>query len=69
LAEEGRDDTERPARLKSAVSAYLMASARAHGVTLGDATVADLLAIDTELNAQGLEVWLKRRERRPASGG
>jgi hypothetical protein len=46
-----------------------MASARAHGVTLGDATVADLLAIDTELNAQGLEVWLKRRERRPASGG
>jgi glyoxylase-like metal-dependent hydrolase (beta-lactamase superfamily II) len=68
-AEEGQDDRGRPARLKSAVSGHLTASARAHGVTLSDATMADLLAIDTELNAQGLEVWLKRRERRAASGG
>jgi len=67
LAEEGRDDPERPARLKSAVSAHLLASARAHGVTLGEATIADLLAIDTELNAQGLEVWLRRRERHAAA--
>jgi hypothetical protein len=68
LAEEGRDDPERPTRLKQAVTAHLMASARAHGVTLSDAAIADLLAVDTDLNAQGLEVWLKRRERRAAPG-
>lgn len=69
LAEEGRDDPERPARLKQAVTAHLMGSAKAHGVTLSDAAIADLLAVDTELNAQGLDVWLKRRERRAASAG
>ena len=68
LAEEGRDDPERPARLKSAVTAHLVASAKTHGVTLSDAAIADLLAVDTELNAQGLAVWLKRRERRAAEG-
>jgi glyoxylase-like metal-dependent hydrolase (beta-lactamase superfamily II) len=69
LAEEGRDDPARPARLKQAVTAYLIASAKAHGAALSDASIADLLAVDTELNAQGLEVWLKRRERRAATGG
>jgi glyoxylase-like metal-dependent hydrolase (beta-lactamase superfamily II) len=68
LAEEGRDDPERPTRLKQAVTAHLMASARAHGVTLSDAAIADLLAVDTDLNAKGLAVWLKRRERRSAAG-
>jgi hypothetical protein len=51
------------------VIAHLMASAKAHGVTLNDAAIADLLAVDTDLNAQGLEVWLKRRERHAAEGG
>ncbi|MGE5154531.1 MAG: MBL fold metallo-hydrolase [Bdellovibrio bacteriovorus] len=69
LVEEGRDDPERPARLRSAVTAHLVASARAHGVPLSDAAIAHLLAVDTDLNAQGLAVWLKRRERRVASGG
>lgn len=64
LAEEGRDDPERPARLKQAVMAHLTASAKGHGVTLSDTAIADLLAVDSELNAQGLAVWLKRRERR-----
>lgn len=64
LAEEGRDDPERPARLRRRIAAHLAASAKAHGVALNDSTVADLLAIDAELNAQGLAVWLKRRERR-----
>ncbi len=68
LAEEGRDDPERPARLKQVVTGHLMASANSHGVTLSDAAIADLLAVDTELNAQGLAVWLKRRERRSAPG-
>ncbi|AWV06342.1 MBL fold metallo-hydrolase [Marilutibacter maris] len=34
---------------------------RAHGVTLDDAAIAAVLAMDIELNAQGLEVWLARR--------
>ena len=34
---------------------------RAHGVTLGDAAIDAVLAMDIELNAQGLEVWLARR--------
>ncbi|NCA69007.1 MAG: MBL fold metallo-hydrolase [Sphingobacteriia bacterium] len=61
LAEEGREESERETRIKSAVGAYLLARARAHGVTLADATIAELLSLDTDLNAQGLEVWLKRR--------
>ncbi len=63
LAEEGQDDPGRPARLKQAVGAHLTASARAHGVDMDDGRIAELLAVDTELNAQGLEVWLKRRAR------
>jgi glyoxylase-like metal-dependent hydrolase (beta-lactamase superfamily II) len=61
LAEEGNADPDREARIKSAVLAYLVAGARAHGVALSDEAIAELLSLDTELNAQGLEVWLKRR--------
>ena len=35
-------------------------SLQAHGCTLSAAAVAELLAIDLELNAQGLAVWLDR---------
>ncbi|MBK1724287.1 MBL fold metallo-hydrolase [Thiocystis violacea] len=64
LAEEGKADDERPMRLKTAVTNHLIASARGHGVALTDSRVQELLVVDTELNAQGLEVWLKRREKR-----
>ncbi|MBN2886271.1 MAG: MBL fold metallo-hydrolase [Chromatiaceae bacterium] len=63
LVEEGRDDGARGARLRAAVGAHLAASARAHGVEYDEARLGELLAVDTELNAQGLEVWLKRREK------
>ncbi len=66
LLEENRPDSERQIRLKATVSAYLMASARAHGVDLDDARIQGLLAVDIDLNSQGLEVWLKRREKRAA---
>jgi glyoxylase-like metal-dependent hydrolase (beta-lactamase superfamily II) len=61
LAEEDNADADRESRIKSAVSAFLVAGARAHGVELSDDAIAELLSLDTELNAQGLEVWLKRR--------
>jgi len=68
LQEEGRDDPDRAARLKAAVADRLMAAARAHGVGLDAGRMAELLALDTELNAHGLDVWLKRRERQTGGG-
>jgi hypothetical protein len=35
--------------------------ARAHGSTLSDATMIELLALDIDLNAQGLAAWLDRQ--------
>jgi glyoxylase-like metal-dependent hydrolase (beta-lactamase superfamily II) len=64
LAEEGRADPGRAGRLKSEISDYFLAGARAHGVAMPDERVLDLLAMDIDLNAQGLDVWLIRRERR-----
>ena len=34
---------------------------RAHGSTLSEAQIADLLQVDLELNAQGMAIWLDRR--------
>ncbi|ALN59667.1 metallo-beta-lactamase superfamily protein [Lysobacter enzymogenes] len=48
------------ARLTAALADYYAARARAHGSALSDAQVRAVLAIDVELNAQGLEVWLAR---------
>lgn len=49
--------------LKQALMALYLGSLTDHGCTLGDAALADLLAIDVELNAQGLAVWLDRPAR------
>jgi hypothetical protein len=38
----------------------LLPRLRAHGVTLSDADIETLLAMDYELNAQGVGVWLDR---------
>ncbi|MEA1048654.1 MBL fold metallo-hydrolase [Lamprobacter modestohalophilus] len=51
-------------RIKEAISTHLLADARAHGCTLDEPHMRELLAVDLELNAQGLEVWLQRREKR-----
>ncbi|MEA3640912.1 MAG: MBL fold metallo-hydrolase [Lamprobacter sp.] len=60
-------DAPRPARkdhIKDAISAHLIADARTHGCRLDEPRMHELLAVDLELNAQGLEVWLQRREKR-----
>jgi glyoxylase-like metal-dependent hydrolase (beta-lactamase superfamily II) len=49
---------DRHAAMKRQMLALYLDSLAAHGCTLDEATVADLLAIDLELNAQGLAVWL-----------
>ncbi len=52
---------ERHAELMRGFEAIHLRSLREHGCTLADARVHELLALDLELNAQGIEVWLKRR--------
>ena len=41
---------------------------RAHGCALEEAAVLELLGMDIELNAQGLEVWLDRARRHARHG-
>jgi glyoxylase-like metal-dependent hydrolase (beta-lactamase superfamily II) len=43
------------------------ASLAAHGCTMARAQVAELLAIDLELNAQGMAIWLDRETRAAAA--
>ena len=55
---------ERHAALMRGFEAIHLRSLRDHGCTLDDARVHELLALDLELNAQGVEIWLKRRAHR-----
>jgi glyoxylase-like metal-dependent hydrolase (beta-lactamase superfamily II) len=64
LEHANQPHAERKGRIKEAITAHLLADARAQGSTLDDARMRELLAVDLELNAQGLEVWLQRREKR-----
>jgi glyoxylase-like metal-dependent hydrolase (beta-lactamase superfamily II) len=61
LAEEANAQEGRSERLQKGVAAQLIAGARSHGCELDDAQIREILAVDIELNAQGLEVWLTRR--------
>ena len=67
LAQEGLPTDGREDRLRRAVGDQLVADVLARGCPLDEATIRRLLAVDTMLNAQGLEVWLKRRARRSAA--
>jgi len=63
-----QDPESRLDRLRTAVAAHLISGVRAHGCALDEARIREVLAVDLDLNAQGLEVWLVRQERkgRPA---
>ncbi len=63
LARECDGDPARHARLAGALVALYVERARRHGVDDAQACVPELLAVDIELNAQGLEVWLDRAKR------
>jgi glyoxylase-like metal-dependent hydrolase (beta-lactamase superfamily II) len=67
LAESLRSAHDRHDALKQALAARYVQRARAHGCTLAKADILDLLALDIELNAQGLGVWLAGPP--PALGG
>ncbi|MEA3276178.1 MAG: MBL fold metallo-hydrolase [Pseudomonadota bacterium] len=66
LMEEDKEPAGRLERLKEGVAAHLIDQVRNHGCDLDDERILDLLAVDIELNAQGLEVWLLRRAKRAA---
>ncbi|MBA4217155.1 MAG: MBL fold metallo-hydrolase [Methylibium sp.] len=59
LAESLRDAPHRHERLKAGLLAGYLARLHTHGHA-DNAAAAEWLATDTELNAQGLEVWLDR---------
>jgi glyoxylase-like metal-dependent hydrolase (beta-lactamase superfamily II) len=58
-AEDGKAD--RAARLRQGVLELFLGWVRDHGTPLPPEEVREVLALDVELNAQGLEVWLDRR--------
>lgn len=60
IARAGADAPDRHARIAAALAELYLARAQAHGCALDAATMRELLAMDIELNAQGLEVWLDR---------
>lgn len=55
-APEGRIDT-----LRAQIIDTWLEEIAAHGCTLPEGDIQELLAVDNDLNAQGLEVWLQRR--------
>ncbi len=57
------DAAARHEALKRGQLAIFTRSLRAHGVGFTEARIAELLAIDLELNAQGMAVWLDRPAR------
>ncbi len=62
LAEGLRAAPQRHAALKAGLQAQVLAQLQRHGVADAEAAVASL-ALDIELNAQGLAVWLDRETR------
>jgi len=60
------DDAHRHKALMDGFIAIHMNSLRAHDCTLPEARVRELLALDNELNAQGIAVWLNRKKTRSA---
>ena len=51
---------DRHAALVRALDSIHLRSLRAHGVKMSDARIRELLALDLELNAQGIAIWLDR---------
>jgi len=57
---------QRDTALREALRALYLDGLRAHGDTHAAADIEALLAVDLQLNAQGLSIWLDRQMARPA---
>lgn len=62
IALEHEHDDERLARLRESMFGYLAERLVQHGYSGDSDDMWAVLSIDVELNAQGLDVWLKRRQ-------
>ena len=62
ISEEGEEEG-RHQRIKSRIGDLIATQIIDHGVDIDKTGVLDFLSSDLELNAQGLEVWLKRRSK------
>jgi hypothetical protein len=60
VARRHAEGPERHARIAADLTELYLSRAQAHGCRLSRETMRELLAMDIELNAQGLEVWLDR---------
>ncbi|HZX92764.1 MAG TPA: MBL fold metallo-hydrolase [Rudaea sp.] len=63
IARAHASDADRHARIMEDLAQLYISRVRAHGCTLDDAGICEVLVMDIELNAQGLEVWLDRPPR------
>ena len=58
-----RDHPQRHQALIDALGALYLKSLHAHGCALSDQAILQALALDIELNAQGMGIWLDRERR------
>lgn len=61
IAREQAESPDRHAAIKQALYLHTLEELRQHGCRLDESSIRSLLELDTELNAQGLEVWLDRQ--------
>ena len=57
----------RHAMLKQGLDALYVRSLRDHGCAMNEQQVRELLALDVELNAQGIGIWLDREKRKASA--
>ena len=61
--EQAGNPTGRVERLREALNNYMTESATGHNPAVSAERVSELMELDLTLNAQGLDIWLTRRER------
>jgi len=63
LALEAEHEDNREARIMQLIHEYYFQEAKEHGSSLTDQEIRAHLAMDAKINAQGLDIWLDRRQR------
>lgn len=62
IANANSSASDRHARITTQLAELYLGRAKAHGCSMDVAHMRELLVMDIELNAQGLEVWLDRKK-------
>ncbi len=63
IAKGAPQGKHRELEIKEGLNRYYRVQLKAHGSTLSDQEIDEVLGMDIDLCAQGLEVWLKRQEK------